>query len=174
MGAMVQSQGSSPHPTPEHGRVLQPALGVHRSSHLAAHIKQRDGAGSKKRSRSVYLLEGLSRDIVGVLGDHLQLHPLLFTDRERLVPFGDRLTGEGGGLPFSPSAVHDRDHVPIKYHEPLGLSNSPTDFRNICDTSGRTIAVTILMSEFSPVGICRRKCSYWTKTSNVLGGWICM
>jgi hypothetical protein len=143
------------------------------ASGLADHLKQRAAATDNTSPRSVYLLEGLARDFIGVLGKHFQLHPSLFMDHEKLTPFGERLTGEGGGLPLLPSAVYGKEHVSMKYHEPLVLSKKPTDFRNICDTSGRTIAVTRLMGEFSPVGICRCKCTFWGK-ANGSGGWNCM
>ena len=152
----------------------QPSIEYCDASLLATHLKQQAAATAKDDmpSRAVYLLEGLSRDFIGVLGEHLQLHPSVFMDHEKLAPVGDRFIREGGGLPFLPSAVHGRDHVSIKYHEPRELSSLPTDFRNICETTGRTIAVTRLMGEFTNVGICRRKCTFWSK-ADASGGWIC-
>lgn len=141
------------------------------ASTLAASLVQ-DAALASHSSRSVYLLEGLSRDFVHVLGDHFQLHPSLFVDHERLTPLGDRQTGENGGLPFLPSATCGRDHVSLKYHEPLVLSQRPTSFRCLCDTSGRHVAVTRLMGEMSKVGVSRRKCTFWSRTTDA-GGWKC-
>ncbi|KAI0099408.1 hypothetical protein F4814DRAFT_433148 [Daldinia grandis] len=142
------------------------------ASTLAASLTQ-DAALASHSSRSVYLLEGLSRDFVCVLGDHFQLHPSLFVDHERLTPLGDRQTGENGGLPFLPSAICGRDHVSLKYHEPLVLSQRPTGFRCLCDTSGRHIAMTRLMGEMSKVGVSRRKCTFWSRTTD-FGGWKCL
>lgn len=122
--------------------------------------------------RSVYILEALSREFAAVLGSHFQLHPALFMDHERLVAFNNRATGEGGGIPFLPCAIHGRDHVSLKYHEPLLLSTLPTDFRNLCDASGRHIAVTRIMGKFSEVGVARRKCTLWSRKTET-GGWDC-
>ncbi|KAK7996320.1 hypothetical protein PG991_015787 [Apiospora marii] len=124
-------------------------------------------------SRSVYLLEGLSQEFVSVLGDHFQIHPSLFMDHERLVPAGGRLTGENGGIPFLPSAICGRDHVSFKYHEPLVLPTRPAGFRNLCDISGRHIAVTRLVGQLSDVGISRRKCTFWSKETEP-EGWSCL
>ncbi|KAI1466149.1 uncharacterized protein F4812DRAFT_436102 [Daldinia caldariorum] len=142
------------------------------ASTLAAGLT-REIAPRKPLSRSVYLLEGLSGEFVRVLGDHFQLHPSVFVDHERLTPLSDRQTGEKGGIPFLPSAICGRDHVSLKYHEPLVLSQRPTGFRCLCDTSGRHVAITRLMGEISKVGISRRKCTFWSRCMP-LGGWRCL
>ncbi|KAF2807337.1 uncharacterized protein BDZ99DRAFT_348623, partial [Mytilinidion resinicola] len=61
----------------------------------------------------------------------------------------------------------------LKYHEPLVLSKPPTSFRNLCDVSGRHIAVTRIKGKFSEVGIARRKCTFWSKKTKG-GGWDCL
>jgi hypothetical protein len=71
-----------------------------------------------------------------------------------------------------PSAIYGRDHVSLKYHEPLLLSTLPTGFRNICDVSGRHIMVTRIMGKFSEVAIARRKCTFWSRKTEA-GGWDC-
>ncbi|KAK4169562.1 hypothetical protein QBC43DRAFT_251981 [Cladorrhinum sp. PSN259] len=128
-------------------------------------------------SRSVYLLEGLTSELVNVLGAHFQIHPSMFMDHELLVPHvegPDRLTGESAGLPFLPSATYGREHFSFKYHEPLVLSKPPTRFSNVCDTSGRHFAITRVMGRFSAVGVCRRKCTFWSKADRQTGGWNCL
>jgi len=148
-----------------------PATEYSDSNELQANLRQRTGSIGTPQC-SVYILESLSREFVRVLGDHFQLHPALFVDHERLVAFGNRATGERGGIPFLPSSIHGRDHVSLKYHEPLLFSTLPTDFRNLCDISGRHIAATRIMGKFSEVGVARRKCTFWS-TKNEAGGWDC-
>ncbi|KAI1477468.1 hypothetical protein F4774DRAFT_389238 [Daldinia eschscholtzii] len=142
------------------------------ASTLAAGLTREAALGSPS-PRSIYLLEGLSGEFARVLGDQFQLHPSVFVDHERLTPLSDRQTGEKGGIPFLPSAICGRDHVSLKYHEPLVFSQRPTGFRCLCDTSGRHIAITRLMGEISKVGISRRKCTFWSQ-SLALGGWRCL
>ena len=138
---------------------------------LQAYLHQRSGS-STKAQRSVYILEALSREFAAILGSYFQLHPALFLDHERLVAFHNRATGEGGGIPFLPSAIQGRDYVSIKYHAPFLLSTLPTQFRNLCDVSGRHIAVTRILGRFSEVGIARRKCTFWSRKTEA-GGWDC-
>ena len=121
---------------------------------------------------SVYILEALSREFTTILGSYFQLHPALFLDHERLVAFHNRATGEGGGIPFLPSAIQGRDYVSIKYHAPLLFSVLPTGFRNLCDVSGRHVAVTRILGPFSEVGVARRKCTFWSRKTEA-GGWDC-
>lgn len=123
-------------------------------------------------SGSVYLVEGLSGEMINVLGSHFQLHRSVFMDHERLVACEGRLTGETGGLPFLPSAVAGRQHVSLKYHEPMVFSEPPQGFRRLCDTSGRHIAVTRLMGKFSDMGVSRRKCVFWGMTTAET--WTCL
>jgi hypothetical protein len=141
------------------------------SNELQAYLRQRTGSTGTPQC-SVYILESLSREFVRVLGDHFQLHPAVFMDHERLVALSNRNTREGGGIPFLPSSIHGRDHVSFKYHEPLLLSTLTTNFRNLCDTSGRHIATTRIMGKFSEVGVARRKCTFWS-SKNKTGGWDC-
>ncbi|KAF4628820.1 hypothetical protein G7Y89_g9332 [Cudoniella acicularis] len=138
---------------------------------LQAHLNQRSNSDRIPR-RSVYILEGLSHDITTVLGHHFQLHPSVFADHERLVSFADSTTREGGGLPFLPSAIHGKDYVTLKYHEPVALSRRPTNFRNLCGTTGRHIAATRVIGKFSDVGVLRRKCTFWSR-SRESGSWEC-
>jgi hypothetical protein len=138
---------------------------------LQAYFHQ-DSRSNNPPQGSVYILEALSPAFITVLGSHFQLHPALFADHERLVPFNNRVTGEYGGLPFLPSAIHGRDYVSLKYHEPLLLSTLPTGFRNLCDVSGRHIAVTRILGNFSNVGVARRKCTVWQRKTEV-GRWDC-
>jgi hypothetical protein len=141
-------------------------------SSLQAHLHQTVCSSNARPRRSVYILEGLCHDFIEVLGDHFKLHPAVFVAHDRLVELENRATGEGGGLPFLPSVIYDRDHISLKYHEPLILLTQPTDFRNLCNTSGRHIAATRLMGKFSKVVAARRKCTFWSwKTES--GGWDC-
>lgn len=123
-------------------------------------------------SRFVYILEGLSEGFVDILQQHFRIHMALFKDHERLVPHGDRPTGEAGGIPFLPSAVTGREYTTLKYHEPVVLSCRPDSFRNLCNISGRHIAATRLLGSFSNVATLRRKCTFWSRPTES-GGWIC-
>lgn len=131
-----------------------------------------DNRSSETAQCSIYILESLCSNFAAVLTSQFQLHPSVFEDHERLAPFNGRKTGDSPGVPFLPSVTHGRDHVTLKYHEPLLLSPPPTDFRNLCDASGRHIAATRLRGQFSDVVVARRKCTFWSRETSA-GGWDC-
>ena len=150
---------------------FSPTTEFHDSNVLQAYFHQRTGSNNTTQ-RSFYMLEALSHEFATVLGFHFQLHPALFLDHERLVALHNRATGEGGGIPFLPSTIHGRDYVSLKYHEPLLFSPLPTEFGNLCEVTGRHIAVTRIMGRFSEVGVARRKCTFWSRKTEA-GGWDC-
>ena len=138
---------------------------------LQDHFDKHKDIGATPR-RSVYILEALRRNLATVFQAHFQLQPAVFEDHDRLIALDNRATGEGGGIPFLPSAIRSRDYISFKYHEPIVLSPLPTGFRNLCDVSGRHIAVTRFMGEFSEVAVARRKCTFWSRKTEG-GGWDC-
>lgn len=148
-----------------------PATEYQSSVGLQTHLDHRNLSNTTSQ-RSIYLLEGLSPEFTEVLGSHFRLPPSIFQDHERLIAFHKRATGESGGIPFLPSAIHGRSYVSLKYHEPLSLSVVPTGFRNLCEVSGRHIAVTKIMGSFCEDVILRRKCTFWSRKL-ATGGWDC-
>ncbi|KAL4866209.1 hypothetical protein BDV12DRAFT_138254 [Aspergillus spectabilis] len=155
---------------------IQPDHSVGQPTEITEPTALRDTLTSpSNQNSSVYILEGLISEFVDVLGTHFDLHPSVFIDHERLVALDGSATGEAGGSPFlASSAMHSRDHITMKYHEPLILSPVPEQFRNFCEASGRHIAVTRIMGAFSPIGLMRRKCSFWTRERNTGTGWDCL
>ncbi|GIJ92162.1 hypothetical protein Asppvi_011138 [Aspergillus pseudoviridinutans] len=129
---------------------------------------------SGEPQRSIYILEGLAPEFVEAFGGHFRLHPSVFLDHERLVAFDDRPTGEAGGMPFLVSTIRSKEHISLKYHEPLVFSPPPTSFRNFCDHTGRHIGITRVMGKLSPVGVARQKCSFWCRGNDSDAGWDCL
>ena len=151
--------------------LLQSLMEYSGSSQLQESLKQEQRSGSSLCG-SVHILEAPRVDFTAVLQGHFHIHPSLFDDHNRLVAFDERQTGEGGGIPFLPCTIVVREHISLKYHEPLVFSPPPAGFRNLCHVSGRHRAVTRLESEFSRIGVARRKCTFWSrKVDN--GRWDC-
>ena len=150
---------------------LSPAAEYHDASVLHARLQEHQRSNAPSR-RSIYILEALSREFITLFESHFQLQPTLFKDHERLVALYNRATGEAVGVPLLPSANNGRNYVSLKYHEPLLMNPLPTGFQNLCDISGRHIAVTKIIGKFSEVGIARRKCTLWSR-ENDHGGWDC-
>ncbi|MCJ1469185.1 hypothetical protein MMC07_007818 [Pseudocyphellaria aurata] len=154
----------------DRGQAFGPVAEYTAPGHLQQHFtKRRVNAGQC----FVYILESLDWRFTEVFEANLKLHPALFEDHDRLVPFHGRATGEGGGIPFLPSAICDRGYVSFKYHEPLVLSPTPCGFRTVCEISGRHIAITRLMGKFLDIAAVRRKCTFWSEELDD-GGWQCL
>jgi hypothetical protein len=145
---------------------------VHRDPNALREYLRRPQRLDGTPRRSIYILESLSKDFVTVLQYHFQLRSIVFQDHEKHVALYNRTTGEAVGVPLLPSANYGRDYVSLKYHEPLVFSPAPTGYRNICDVSGRHISVTRVMSNFSEVGVARRKCTIWSRETKD-SGWDC-
>lgn len=122
--------------------------------------------------RRVVILEGLNPTFIALLGQHFGLHPSIFVEHERVLVMNMNAGGENDGLPL-PSALRPRDHMVMKYHEPMELEPIPSSFRLSCGSSGRHIATSRFNGVFSNVGIVRRKCSWWSKTREDGRGWEC-
>lgn len=125
-----------------------------------------------KDRRRVVILEGLSPTFIALLGQHFGLHPSIFIEHERVLVMNMNAGGESDGLPL-PSCLRLRDHMVMKYHEPMELDPIPSSFRLSCGSSGRHIATSRFNGVFSKVGIVRRKCSWWSKTREDGRGWEC-
>ncbi len=135
---------------------------------LESHLAKQ---GSRVGKRVVYIMEGLGPGFVGVLGHHFQLHPSVFIDHERVVVMNQTWQGESDGVPLV-SLLQGRDHVRLKYFEPLQFSKPPTSFRLACGHTGRHIGVSRSDDKFTDVGVVRRKCTMWNRRTEG-GGWEC-
>jgi hypothetical protein len=127
--------------------------------------------GSRPRRRSLYIVEGLGPGFANALGSHFALHPSVFVDHERVIVMNRKAEGESDGVPL-PSMLRGRDHVTMKYFEPLWISRRPTSFRLVCGETGRHIGISRADDEFLHVAVVRRKCTMWTKQVEG-GGWDC-
>ncbi|KAI1874125.1 uncharacterized protein JN550_002704 [Neoarthrinium moseri] len=121
----------------------------------------------------VIIMEGLSPKYIGILGKHFSLHPSLFVEHERVVVINKRGNGESDSLPL-PSTMQQRNHVVLRYFEPLVFNSVPNNSRLVCGSTGRHIAISRNFGERSEVGTVHRKCSIWWTTRNGTDGWDCL
>lgn len=123
--------------------------------------------------RSVYILEGTGPGFISVLGDHFSIHPSFFLEHERVIVMNRKAQGESDGLAL-PSMLETRDHLSMKYFEPLQFDKTPDSFRLVCGSTGRHIGVQRSDGEFLDVGIIRRKCGLWVRREQQGDGWDCL
>jgi hypothetical protein len=139
---------------------------------VATYLSSLDSSANGNARCSVYLVEGLSPEIVNVLGSHFGIHPGFFVSHERTVVFStDPEEISDNYLP--PSLVCSKKTFLLKYFEPLCFITPITNFKLSCAVTGRHIGITRLRGNFSQVGIVRLKISFWSK-ENSDGGWDCM
>ncbi|KAI1078830.1 hypothetical protein F5B20DRAFT_193927 [Whalleya microplaca] len=110
--------------------------------------------------RYVYLVEAYGPRTAIVLGNHFQLHPSFFVEHERVKTFSYD-TSDRSDAVLLPSSLSTRDHITLKYSEPMHIHQAITEFGLHCHTTGRHITITRSRDQMLPVGIVRRKCSVW-------------
>ncbi len=142
---------------------------------LVAEPSSRDPDG-----RRVYILEGLDREFISILGSFFLIHPSFFVEHERVVVFSTWPSGESDTF-LLPASATSRQHITLKYFELVCLPPFLHDkFALECAVTGRHIGVTRFLepnrqeTKFSPYGIIRRKCSIWTGKREGGTGWDCI
>ncbi|KAI2471574.1 hypothetical protein F4781DRAFT_420579 [Annulohypoxylon bovei var. microspora] len=112
--------------------------------------------------QTVYLVEAFDPHTVEVLGSHFQLHPSFFVEHERIKDFDYDAFGQTDTV-LLPSSLATRDHVTLKYSEPVYVSQGTSGLRLHCYATGRHIKRTRSGENMLPVGVLRRKCSVWNR-----------
>jgi len=113
--------------------------------------------------RRIIIVEGQAPVYIDAMVVHFGIHPAFFSDHERL----------GAPDVQLPSIV--KEHVTMKYYEPIYLSEQLRQFRVFCAESGSPVGATRVLGEFTDAGILQRKCSVWRRQRpGDGGGWDCM
>jgi hypothetical protein len=120
---------------------------------------------------TVWILEGANRDLVGFLGDHLDIHPSMFVEYERTAQAASPERDDASVLA---SSWATREHLCIGYRELLRLpASAQSHFGLRCSHTGRNISVTRINSEFDGIGVAYRKCILWKRPRRTTKGWDC-
>jgi hypothetical protein len=116
--------------------------------------------------QTIYIIEGLNSDLIGILGNYFNLPPLFFLEQERSkysVP---------GARPL-PSIASTRPHISLRYGELLNIPPQiQGNFSALCSATGRNVSVSRSNGTFSDIGIVTRTCSIWNRHLKP-GGWDC-
>jgi hypothetical protein len=115
----------------------------------------------------IYIMEDLAPDYVAVLGDHFHMDPKFFMNQERTTIFG--LSHQGSQqTPCLPSLVDPEKLFLMKYYE-LRDFHMIDRFNMWCARTSRNISTTrstrpdLQNLQFEPIGIIRRRCSFWSQ-----------
>lgn len=143
--------------------------GIQDAAHLRLHIAKRQRGTANHIFRRIYLVEGLDPNIIEALGTGFRMDPSIFVDQER-ASSSSRLADGVNHAPTLPSALNPKKSFTIKYYEVRRLLSPIDDFRVSCAETGRHVKMNRFNGNFEPVGIVRRRCSYWSQSDN-FGGW---
>ena len=124
---------------------------------------------TEKSHRRLFLVEGLEPRLIGVLGQHFDLDPMLLARQQRTASWESY--HRSGNTPSLPSLLEPNRSFHLPYYElhhyPQGLPDK-LDWR--CADSGRQISSSRMPGTFDRVGIVDRKVSYWSQIREH-GGW---
>lgn len=119
--------------------------------------------------RRIYVAEGLNPTVVGILGDEFMMDPSFFARHERTIIWSGWHHGVSAGS-LLPSLLNPEECFLIKYFE-LRFYDAPLPYSSVrCARTGRHIGLTTFGDCFEPIGITRRKFSFWTRIEDN-GGW---
>jgi len=127
---------------------------------------------SKTNGNTIYILEGLNRHTIEIMGEHFKLHPSIFLDYVRSVQVPGCKKGHSSLLASTWAA---RDHLVMSYREVLSLDEEAASFPHLrCIQTGRDIATTRVNGNLDCTGLLHRKAVFWTRQREVpQGGWDC-
>lgn len=118
----------------------------------------------------IYLVEGLNPEFVGILGTEFKMDPSVFARHERTLLWNAWHHGVNDGWVL-PSVQSPKESYLIKYFE-LRFFDAPLPYSSVvCAKTGRHIGLTRFGNDFEPVGIMRRKLSFWSRVEEDNGGW---
>lgn len=132
------------------------------------YLDERQGLPDNETStrQTIYIVEGLNSDLIGILGSNFNLPPSLFLEQERSkysVP---------GARPL-PSIASTRPHISLRYGELVDIPpQMQGSFSALCSVTGRNVSVSRSNGAFSDIGVVVRTCSIWNRHMRP-GGWDC-
>jgi len=130
---------------------------------------------SFERQQAVLLVQGLTPELIGMLGEAFGIHPSVFMDHLKVSWTLDRNTlflDQKRDDIALPSAAKSKSSYTIRYTEPLALSTPPVVMSLRCTASGRRLCITRNSTSYSNVVLTRRKLTVFSKRIDV-EGWIC-
>lgn len=109
--------------------------------------------------RRLYLLEGLPRNYIEILGSQLKIEPYLFAQQLRRVIWDDN--NRVGNSPLLPSHPSAASTLALQYFELRDFGDQISDFEVTCFNQPRGISVTKVRGEFDGVGIVPKMATFW-------------
>jgi hypothetical protein len=129
-----------------------------------AHLESYFQRGGLANHATIFILDGLSPEIISALGTHFMMHPSFFADHLRVSRASVMSRSEEDPLP---SAVKGREHICLRYCELLALPRDVgNEFGARCADTARHIDILRTFGVRSEVAMLARKCTIWRRISS--------
>ncbi|KAI8940499.1 hypothetical protein NX059_004178 [Plenodomus lindquistii] len=120
--------------------------------------------------RRIYIMEGLSPDIVAAIGGHFFMEPTFFQRQERTCVWSNEFTPVSDALP-QPSLLEPDRSFHLQYCELRQFNKALENRYYFCERTRRHVGMTAPRhKEETTTGILRRKVSWWSRETSK-GGW---
>ena len=135
--------------------------GTEGSARLRAHFRN----SSHARDNELYVMEGLAKDYISVLGTQLSVPPsfFVFQERNHIWAFDHQSSPDTTALP---SLLGREAGFKIKYYEVCYSGDWLASFNERCATTGRHVGATSPEGQATNIFTVRRKCAYWQVQRN--------
>jgi hypothetical protein len=137
---------------------------------LARHFEHVAPSAGAHVRRRIYIMEGLARKYISILGGHFMMNPSFFLRQERTCVWSNDFTPVSDALPH-PSLLNPDIGFHLQYCELRQFNKAIENKPYFCKRTRRHVGMTPARHiEDSTTGILRRKVSWWSRTTPN-GGW---
>lgn len=140
---------------------------------LAEHFQEAKsmyGADVDHGRRRIYIMEGLAKKYISIMGGHFMMDPSFFQRQERTCVWSNEFTPVSDALPH-PSLLDPEKSFHLQYCELRQFNKAIENQPYFCNRTMRHVGMTPPRhKEDSTTGILRRKISWWCRRTPK-GGW---
>ncbi|KAF2681981.1 hypothetical protein K458DRAFT_371281 [Lentithecium fluviatile CBS 122367] len=140
------------------------------SKELRDHFASTSTSTSTNPRHRIYMMEGLAKEYISIIGGHFFMDPSFFQHQERTCVWSNEFTPTSDMLP-QPSSLNPERSFHLQYCELRQFTKAIENTFYFCKRTGRHVGMTPPRhKEDSTTGILRRKVSWWCQTTRG-GGW---
>lgn len=140
------------------------------SDKLARHFEEVSPSAESHDRRRIYIMEGLAKKYISILGAHFMMNPSFFQRQERTCVWSNDFTPVSDALP-QPSLLDPESSFHLQYCELRQFNKAIQNKPYFCQRTRRHVGMTPPRhKEDSTTGILRRKISWWSRETSG-GGW---
>jgi hypothetical protein len=140
------------------------------AENLRKHFFSIENETPSKAHRRIYIMEGLAKDYISILGGHFFMDPAFFQRQERTCVWSNEFTPTSDMIP-QPSSLDPDQSFHLQYCELRQFTKAIENRYHFCERTRRHVGMTPpRQKEDSTIGILRRKVSWWCRTTED-GSW---